>query len=178
MYRLGFSRAQCDAHKNFDQLLEALKKNPETSAVASLLEEFGKRFAGTKLSYGEKFTRSEDVFNHFHFRIRSEVQEAFYILLLDNNKQFMKEIMVTKGIINRCLVHPREVFAPAIEARASAIICVHNHPSGNNSPSVEDHRITETLYETGEMLNISILDHLVVAGDSYTSFADSGFLYT
>ena len=73
-------------------------------------------------------------------------------------------------------MHPREVFASAIEHRAAALICFHNHPSGDPEPSQEDFRITERLVEVWKLVGIPVLDHVIVGGDNYTSFADKGLL--
>ena len=81
-----------------------------------------------------------------------------------------------KGILNKSLVHPREVFASAIEHRATSLICVHNHPSGDLEPSQEDFRIMERLVEVGKLVGISMLYHVIVGGENYTSFADKGLL--
>ena len=83
---------------------------------------------------------------------------------------------MTIGILNRSLVHPRVVFADAIEQHAAALICIHNHPSGDSSPSEEDKRVTRRLKESGELLGIPLLDHVIIGKDSYTSFADEGRL--
>lgn len=103
-------------------------------------------------------------------------QEQFIIVLLDNKHRYLAEEDVTKGILNKSLVHPREVFASAIEHRAAALICVHNHPSGDPEPSQEDFRITERLVEVGKLVGIPVLDHVIVGGENYTSFADKGLL--
>ena len=73
-------------------------------------------------------------------------------------------------------MHPREVFASAIEHRAAALIFVHNHPSGEPAPSQKDFRITERLVEVGKLVGIPVLDHVIMGGDNYTSFADKGLL--
>ena len=73
-------------------------------------------------------------------------------------------------------MHPREVLASAIEHRAAVLICAHNHPSGDPEPSQEDFRITERLVEVGKLVGIPVLDHVIVGGDNYTSFADKGLL--
>ena len=97
-------------------------------------------------------------------------------MILDNKHRFLSETTVTVGLLNRSLVHPREVFAEAIEQRAAAIICIHNHPSVDSSPSEEDKRITRRLQESGELLGIPLLDHIIISKEDFTSFADEGWL--
>ena len=88
----------------------------------------------------------------------------------------MSERIVTIGILNRSLVNTKEVFAEAIEQRAAAKIFIHNHPSGDSSPSEEDKRITRRLKESGQLLGIPLLDDVIIGKDSYTSFADEKIL--
>ena len=97
-------------------------------------------------------------------------------MILDNKHRFLSETTVTVGLLNRSLVHPLEVFAEAIEKRATAIICIHNHPSGDSSPSEEDKRITRRLQDSGELLGIPLLDHIIISKEDFTSFADEGWL--
>ncbi len=98
------------------------------------------------------------------------------IVILDNKHRYLTEEVITQGLLNRSLVHPREVFAKAIEHRAAAMICLHNHPSGDPQPSPEDHKITQRLKESANLLGISLLDHLVIGNERYVSFADEGWL--
>ena len=99
-----------------------------------------------KLKPQDQFNSSREIFNHFHQQLENQKQEQFIIVLLDNKHRYLAEEDVTKGILNKRLVHhPREVFALAIEHRAAALKCVHNHPSGDLEPSQEDLSITERL---------------------------------
>lgn len=88
-------------------------------------------------------------------------QESFFVATLNGAHVPIRLVQVTKGLVNRTIVHPREVYAVAIEDRASAIIVAHNHPSGKLAPSTEDFDITERLKKAGEILGIPLLDHLV-----------------
>ena len=107
-------------------------------------------------------------------RYRKLKQEAFIVITLDNAHQVIKVRMVSIGLLNRTLVHPREVFVGAIEDRAAAIIICHNHPSGNTEPSSEDREITSRMKNAGEILGISVLDHIIIGKDaSYYSFFES-----
>jgi DNA repair protein RadC len=103
-------------------------------------------------------------------------RELFLTLLLDTKQRLTGVGLVSVGTLDASLVHPREVFKPAVVGNAAAVICVHNHPSGDPTPSREDHEITTRLAEAGRVLGIPLLDHLVIAVDGYTSFKDRGFL--
>lgn len=118
------------------------------------------------------FKRSVDIYKYFKPILFGEEQEHFYSLILDNQNYPLRRHMVTKGILNQSLVHPREVFAPAIQLRAAAIVLVHNHPSGDPNPSRQDLEITDRLVEAGRIIGINILDHLIIGRDGYYSFVD------
>ncbi len=101
-------------------------------------------------------------------------KETFLVLLLNTKHVVTHKEVVSVGTLNASLVHPREVFGPAVRKSASGIICVHNHPSGDPSPSKEDIAITKRLIEAGEILGIGVLDHIVLAGSQYTSLREDG----
>lgn len=103
-------------------------------------------------------------------------QEHFMVLLLDNKNKVIKTETISIGTINASLVHPREVFVKAIRQHAAAVILAHNHPSGDPRPSAEDRAITKRLLESGEMLGIPVLDHVVIGGADYVSFKESGYI--
>ena len=89
--------------------------------------------------------------------------EEFRVLLLNARHEFMRKVTVSRGSLNASIVHPREVFRPAILASAASLILVHNHPSGDPEPSEEDLAITKRLVEVGELHGIAVLDHVILA---------------
>ena len=103
-------------------------------------------------------------------------QEEMRVLLLDTRNHVRKVITVCKGTLDSSLVHARDVFREAIKASAKSIMLVHNHPSGSVSPSTDDCRVTRDLVEAGKVIGISVLDHLIIAGESYFSFQEEGML--
>jgi DNA repair protein RadC len=103
-------------------------------------------------------------------------QERFWVVALDARNRPLSRHLVAQGSLASCMVHPREVFAPLVRRRAAAAILVHNHPSGDPTPSPEDERLTERLVEAGRLLGIPVLDHLVVAREGYYSLRDEGRL--
>ena len=103
-------------------------------------------------------------------------QEHFMVLLLDNKNKVIKTETISIGTINASLVHPREVFVKAIRQHAAAVILAHNHPSGDPKPSAEDRAITKRLLESGDLLGIPVLDHVVIGGADYVSFKESGYI--
>lgn len=108
--------------------------------------------------------------------VRTAKKEHFLVLCLNARRQLVKSEVVSVGTLSASLVHPREVFSPAIAAGAAAIVAIHNHPSGDPSPSAEDREATRRLQRAGELLGIPLVDHVVVSESSFFSFRESGLL--
>lgn len=103
-------------------------------------------------------------------------QEVFAVAMLDTAGKYLQSKKITVGTLNASLVHPREVFKSAIRQSAASIILVHNHPSGQLTPSGEDLRITKQLVETGRILDIPVHDHLIIAGNRFISLKEEGYI--
>lgn len=109
-------------------------------------------------------------------RLRDLTVEEFHVLALDSQSRVRRDVLVTRGLLNSALVHPREVFRAAIVEAAAGIIVVHNHPSGDPTPSVEDRAVTRQLLEAGRLLDLPLHDHVILGGDRFVSFAAAGLL--
>lgn len=120
----------------------------------------------------KKISCAEDVFNFMHERLKDKKEEHFYVLMLNNQNNIIVEQEISKGILDASIIHPREVFRPAIKNSSSKIILVHNHPSGNPEPSEEDLEITRRLASSGEELGIKILDHVIIGRTIYWNWKD------
>ncbi len=119
-----------------------------------------------------------DVFALMRPYAEREVGESFWILPLDSQHGLIGAgpTVITRGILNSSLVHPREVFLAAIAASAAAVILVHNHPSGDPTPSADDRIVTEQLVAAGRLLDVPVHDHVIVGRGRYVSFAEAGLL--
>ena len=119
-----------------------------------------------------------DVFALMQPYAEREVAESFWILPLDSQHRLAggAPTVITRGILNSSLVHPREVFLAAIAASAAAVILCHNHPSGDPTPSADDQVVTDQLAAAGRLLDIPVHDHVIVGRGCYTSFAEAGLL--
>jgi DNA repair protein RadC len=102
--------------------------------------------------------------------------EEFRLLALDTQHRVVRELLITRGLLDSSLVHPREVFRAAIAEAAAGIVVVHNHPSGNPAPSADDRAVTRQLTEAGRLLDVPVYDHVIVGGARYFSFAEAGLL--
>lgn len=134
------------------------------------------RVNSDRLESLERFTSPLQIFNHFHYRFRDLRREYFTVLLLDGKNRIIREEQISEGSLNQSIVHPREVFNPAVKESAAAVILVHNHPSGDPAPSREDREITRRLKEAGEIMGIRVLDHIIIGDGSYFSFVEMGLL--
>jgi len=138
--------------------------------------ELGRRMAAEAREDGAPVRSPRDIVELFAPRLEDLPVEEFHVAVLDSQHRLERDIMVTRGILNSSLVHPREVFREAIAERAAAIILVHNHPSGDPTPSADDRVVTEQLVAAGRLLDIPVHDHIVVGRGRYTSFAEAGLL--
>jgi DNA repair protein RadC len=134
--------------------------------------ELGRRATAAPIRVGEPIRDAASVFAHVRGRLPQLDREVFLALLLDGRNRLRTEVCVSEGTLTTALVHPREVFAPAIRDRAAALILVHNHPSGDPTPSSEDVALTERLRQVGEVVGIRVLDHVVVGHGRYMSLAE------
>lgn len=131
---------------------------------------FETREAPTKIKHAESAVKE------FYNRLAGESVELFAVLTLDGAHQIIDLHVITRGSVNRTMVHPRDVFRAAITDNAVAVIVAHNHPSGNVTPSPEDTDITARLRRAGDSVGIPVLDHIVVSRYDYYSFAEHGGL--
>ena len=136
----------------------------------------GRRVARMEWVRAEPVRCGREVFEFFRPRLRGLRKETFYALLLDGKNRLLREERVSEGTLTSSLVHPREVFAPAVRESAAALIVVHNHPSGDPTPSPEDREVTRRLRAAGEIVGIRVLDHVVVGEEAYVSFLEKGWL--
>ena len=117
-----------------------------------------------------KLTSPESIVNYFYNEYKNIHQEIFYVVYLDNQKNYIDKKLLFKGTVNYSLVHPREIFKEAYLMSASYIICIHNHPSGNSSPSGNDIELTKRIKDIGILHGISLIDHIIIGNGNYYSF--------
>jgi DNA repair protein RadC len=134
--------------------------------------ELGRRQAFCVLQPGDTIESSDDVFHCYRGRYSHAKQEEFILLMLDNKNQVIREEMISRGGLDASIVHPREVFKAAIRASAATVLFIHNHPSGDPTPSHDDHVITQRLEEAASFLQMHVLDHIIIGADSYYSFKE------
>ncbi|MDP2925207.1 MAG: DNA repair protein RadC [Nanoarchaeota archaeon] len=169
--------------KLFDCSLKEIQEikgiGPSKAMQILAMAELGKRYNQLIQSINinkRKITCAEDVFAHFHERLKDEKQEHFYILMLNTQNYIIGEELISKGILDASIIHPREVFRPAIKNSAAKIILVHNHPTGNPEPSNEDLEITLKLIESAKIIGINIVDHIIISINNFWSWKDKSLI--
>lgn len=158
------------AHK---QLIEVAGLGPTKASIIMAALELGRRLLKEKPS--QLLFRPKDVWAAMR-DIRDQKKERCVVFFLDGHRQTIEREIISVGTVNASLVHPREVFEPAIKYLASQIIVAHNHPSGNLEPSADDLFMTERLVESGKILGIEVIDHVIVTGRSHFSLKEKGML--
>lgn len=134
--------------------------------------EIGRRALSSAVPRSDPVRSASDVFERYRYRLADSPVEVFLAVHLDVKNRVVRDVRVSVGILNGSLIHPREVFAAAVSERAAAIVLVHNHPSGDPSPSPEDREVTERLRSAGGIVGIPVMDHVIIGNSAFYSFRE------
>ncbi|MDW8542365.1 MULTISPECIES: RadC family protein [Staphylococcus] len=137
--------------------------------------ELGERMHSGSLDEKIQITSPQDVANFMMGKMEHLTQEKFIVLFLNSKNVVIKQKTIFIGTLNSSIVHPREIFSEAIKCASNAIVVLHNHPSGDTTPSKEDIRTTDRLRECGEILGIDLLDHIIIGDHTYMSMVEDGY---
>ncbi len=136
--------------------------------------ELGKRiFQNITIEQMIKCTNSKNIVDYFSYLFKDKKQEEFYVIYLDSKKKYISKKRLFVGSINFTIAHPREIFKEAYLLSASSIICIHNHPSGDATPSKIDNAITEKIRQIGLLHDITLVDHLIIGKEKYYSYFEN-----
>lgn len=171
-----FGSAQSLAQATLEEIRLAGKLSDRQAGNLYCALQLGRRVCSSPLRAGERFSNSNDLYRRYRARFFTANREYFLSLHLNSKNQLIREVLVSIGSLSTSVVHPREVFGPAVRDSAAAVIFIHNHPSGDPAPSREDRECTQRLIHAGQILGIRVLDHIVLGYDDYYSFADAGLL--
>ncbi|MQA88677.1 MAG: DNA repair protein RadC [Gemmatimonas sp.] len=138
--------------------------------------DLGRRAVEEERNGRERIRCAADVYALMHVALRDLPHEEFHVLLLSTQNEVLRNLQVTRGTLDASLVHPREVFREAIAEAAATVILVHNHPSGDPTPSAEDRAVTHQLRRAGTIIGIEVLDHVIVGEGRYVSMAEGGMM--
>ena len=146
------------------------------ATVLTAAMEIGRRRMASIRPKTNKIISSRDVFLRFVDRLSDLPHEEFWILLLRRSNHVLAEIKISTGGLTGTVADPKIIFGRALALRAAAMVLIHNHPSGNPNPSLSDKSLTNNLRDAGKFLDLPVLDHIIVAGKQYVSFADEGLI--
>jgi DNA repair protein RadC len=149
---------------------------PVKAAKIKAVVEIAKRYQVVPLKFQMQLKCSQDVIKCFMPHMRSLKKEVFKVINLDVKNKIINMLTVSEGDLSSTIVNPREVYREAIRSSAAGMIVIHNHPSGDPTPSREDILITSRLLKAGNLINIKLIDHVIIGENSYCSFADEGRL--
>ena len=160
--------------------LEELKQLPGIGQVKAIqlvcVCELAKRMARGKRLFGTKVTSPEDIVNYYNVQLKNQQKECLIVLILDSKNRILAEETLSVGTINSSFADPREIFLAALKKNGVSIILLHNHPSGDPTPSKEDILITERIAKAGKILGISLNDHIIIGQNLYISLLAEGYL--
>ena len=160
--------------------LAELKSIPGIGEVKAVkvkaLGELAVRMARQSLKEKPKFDSPDTLAAYYMESMRHYTTECVLLVMLDNKGHMLGEHIISKGTVNASLISPREIFIKALKYDASSIILIHNHPSGDPSPSGPDRQITRQVYECGKLMNIPLIDHIIIGDHTYSSFKELGLL--
>ncbi|MBO5564088.1 MAG: DNA repair protein RadC [Lachnospiraceae bacterium] len=149
----------------------------EVKAVKILcLAELSKRMVSEKAGERQQFTKAPVVADCYMEKLRHEPHEKAYLLFLDNKLSLIAEEILSIGTVNRTLLDPREIYLRALRKKAVSILLLHNHPSGDPTPSADDIAVTKRVAKAGEIIGIPLIDHIVIGDGRYCSMKESGHL--
>lgn len=161
---------------SYEQLIK-IKGIGQVKALQILcFVELSKRLSASKTKERLKMMTPSSIANHYMDSMRYLTKEQLMVLLLDSKNCLMKESILSVGTINASLISPREVFLEALRCDAVSIILLHNHPSGDPTPSNQDISVTNKVLQAGKLIGIHLLDHIIVGEHRYTSFFEQGLL--
>mgnify|MGYP001004180349 CR=1 FL=1 len=164
-------------HHSLDELMQIKGIGRVKGAQLLCIGELSKRiWKQAAVSETMNFCSPMDVANYFVEDMRHQEQELVYIMLLNTRGALIRDILISQGTVNSSVVSPREIFIEAVKHRAVSLVLVHNHPSGDPSPSKQDLSLTRRVKEAGDLIGIRLLDHVIIGDNSYVSLKERGVL--
>lgn len=161
---------------SLDELVSIKGIGPAKAVQIKAGIELGHRISNSKLPDPVIIRRPEDAAYHVMEQLRYLQKEHFICLFLNIKNHIIAQETLSIGSLNASIVHPREVFRAAIKCSSASIVCVHNHPSGDPTPSSEDIAITERLCEAGQLIGIDVLDHIIIGDGTFLSLKEQGLM--
>lgn len=163
-------------HMSVEQFSGIHGIGPVKAVKLKCITELSRRIASTRAWEEIMFQKSGTVAAYYMEKLRHRSRECVILMLLDSKGHMIREVELSSGTVRMSLISPRDVFIEALKAEAVQMILIHNHPSGDPSPSREDVRITESLRALGEQMELPLVDHIIIGDRTYSSFKEKGLL--
>lgn len=163
-------------HSTIEELMQIKGIGKVKAVQLKCITELAKRYRQASVKETFSFEEPAGVAEYYMEQLRHEEQEKTLLLMLNTKSKLIKEKILSVGTVNASLISPREVFVEALKCSAVNIILLHNHPSGDATPSFDDIKITNRIRRSGEILGIKLLDHIIIGDNTYTSFLESNIL--
>ncbi len=164
------------AKASFSELVDLSEINVSRAARLSASVELGRRMIAVHPVRDTQLKDSQSIYNLYAPKLQFKNQELCYAALTDSKLNWIREIKLAEGSLFECVLRPSEAFAKIIKASPYGVVFIHNHPSGDPRPSVEDRELTTRLVNSGKLLGVKVLDHVIIGRGCYYSFADNGRL--
>ncbi len=148
-------------------------KGIQLQCIGELSKRISRRAATAR---NTTFENPQSVAEYYMEEMRHLQQEQLYVMFLNTRQALIRDLLISKGTVNASLASPREIFIKALQCQAVGIILVHNHPSGDSTPSREDCLLTRKVYDAGSLVDIQLLDHVIIGDNNYCSFKKEGML--
>lgn len=164
----------------FDASLGELEKiknvGPISATLLGLIKEICSMYLAEKIKNKDVLSSPQTVLNFARLKLAGLPREAFLVIFLNNKNRVIAYKIIQEGTVDRAIIYPRRLIEEALACHATGVILVHNHPSGEPEPSLEDRQLTRSLMEAARTIDLRILDHIIVGREGYCSFLEKGFL--
>lgn len=160
------------AHLSFEQLMKINGIGKVKAIQILCILELAKRIARTKFNQQTKYNEPEMIADFYMEKLRHLEQEHMYVMFLDTKCKLIKNKLISSGTINQSLISPREIFVEALNCNCVNIVLVHNHPSGDPTPSQNDIKSTARVKQAGQIIGIRLLDHIIIGDNTYYSLKE------
>lgn len=163
-------------HLSVDELMKVKGIGKVKAIRIKCVTEFSRRIAMKTFKKGIRFDRPATIADYYREQVRHLEVEQVILVMTDGKNQFLKDCVLSSGTVNMSLISPREIFMTALKMQAVHILLVHNHPSGDPTPSRDDIEITKRIHEASQIMNIPLVDHIIIGDTTYMSFKELKYI--
>ena len=163
-------------HLSVEELMQVKGIGKVKAIRIKCVTEFSRRIAMQTFKKGIRFDKPSTIADYYREQLRHLEVEQVVLVLTDGKNQFLKDIILSSGTVNMSLLSPREIFMTALKMQAVNIVLVHNHPSGDPTPSRDDIEITKRIHEASQIMNIPLVDHIIIGDNTYMSLKELKYI--